>query len=144
MSEHTRTPQDPVGRVLVVDDEQPLAQMIESYLVRAGFDVTQAHTGPEAVEQARAWAPDVVVLDLGLPELDGMEVCRRIREFSDCYILMLTARNNEDDKIAGLTTGADDYITKPFSIRELVTRIRAVLRRPRVATTGTGDRKSVV
>src|SRR5699024_6425905 len=106
--------------------------------VRAGFDVTQAHTGPEAVEQARAWAPDVVVLDLGLPELDGMEVCRRIREFSDCYILMLTARNNEDDKIAGLTTGADDYITKPFSIRELVTRIRAVLRRPRVATTGTG------
>lgn len=138
MSEHTRTPQDPIGRVLVVDDEQPLAQMIESYLVRAGFDVTQAHTGPETVEQARAWAPDVVVLDLGLPGLDGMEVCRQVRAFSDCYILMLTARNSEDDKIAGLTTGADDYITKPFSIRELVTRIRAVLRRPRVATTGTG------
>ena len=136
MSDHTRTHQDPIGRVLVVDDEQPLAQMIESYLVRAGFDATQAHTGIQAVAQARAWAPDVVVLDLGLPGLDGMEVCRQIRAFSDCYILMLTARNSEDDKIAGLTTGADDYITKPFSIRELVTRIRAVLRRPRVAPTG--------
>ncbi len=135
MDDHTRTPQDVVGRVLVVDDERPLAQMIESYLVRAGFDVSQAHTGPHAVSQAQAWMPDVVVLDLGLPGLDGMEVCRRIRIFSDCYILMLTARNSEDDKIAGLTTGADDYITKPFSIRELVTRIRAVLRRPRVTST---------
>lgn len=138
MSEHRRTPQDPVGRVLVVDDEQALAQMIESYLVRAGFEATQAHNGLHAVERASEWSPDVVVLDLGLPGLDGMEVCRRIREFSDCYILMLTARSNEDDKIAGLSTGADDYITKPFSIRELVTRIRAVLRRPRVSTSGAG------
>ena len=138
MSEHTRTPQASVGRVLVVDDEQALAQMIESYLVRAGFEVTQAHNGFHAVERASEWSPDVVVLDLGLPGLDGMEVCRRIREFSDCYILMLTARSNEDDKIAGLSTGADDYITKPFSIRELVTRIRAVLRRPRVSASGAG------
>lgn len=81
--------------------------------------------------------PDVVVLDLGLPGMDGVEVCRQIRGFSDCYILMLTARSSEDDKITGLTTGADDYLTKPFSVRELVTRIRAVLRRPRT-TTGTG------
>lgn len=75
------------------------------------------------------------MLDLGLPELDGLEVCRRIRTFSDCYILMLIARGSEDDKISGLTLGADDYITKPFSIRELVTRVHAVLRRPRTSTT---------
>ena len=75
------------------------------------------------------------MLDLGLPELDGLEVCRWIRTFSDCYILMLTARGSEDDKISSLTLGADDYITKPFSIRELVTRVHAVLRRPRTSTT---------
>lgn len=130
----TATP--PGGRVLVVDDEQPLAQMVASYLIRAGFDTRQAHTGTQAVDEARRFSPDVVVLDLGgLPELDGLEVCRRIRTFSDCYILMLTARGSEDDKISGLTLGADDYITKPFSIRELVTRVYAVLRRPRTSTT---------
>lgn len=118
-------------RILVVDDERPLAQMVTSYLDRAGFDTAQAHTGLQAVELARSFNPHVVILDLGLPELDGLEVCRRIREFSDCYILMLTARGGEDDRITGLTLGADDYITKPFSIRELVTRVHAVLRRPR-------------
>lgn len=125
-------PQDrPAGRVLVVDDEKPLAQMVATYLTRAGFDATEAHTGIQAVDDARQLDPDVVVLDLGLPEVDGFEVCRRIRTFSDCYILMLTARGAEEDKITGLTMGADDYITKPFSIRELVTRVHAVLRRPR-------------
>ena len=118
-------------RILVVDDEKPLAQMVASYLDRAGFDTDQAHTGPTAVELARSCDPDVVILDLGLPELDGLEVCRRIREFSDCYILMLTARGAEDDRITGLALGADDYITKPFSVRDLVTRVHAVLRRPR-------------
>ncbi|MFC4902520.1 response regulator transcription factor [Kocuria oceani] len=123
------------GRVLVVDDEKPLAQMIATYLTRAGYDVATAHTGPEAVETARAQAPDVVVLDLGLPGLDGIEVCRRIRGFSECYVLMLTARGDEDDKLSGLATGADDYITKPFSVRELVARVAAVLRRPRTTVT---------
>ncbi|MGQ1795821.1 response regulator transcription factor [Kocuria oceani] len=123
------------GRVLVVDDEKPLAQMIATYLTRAGYDVATAHTGPEAVEAARAQAPDVVVLDLGLPGLDGIEVCRRIRGFSECYVLMLTARGDEDDKLSGLAAGADDYITKPFSVRELVARVAAVLRRPRTTVT---------
>ena len=123
------------GRVLVVDDEKPLAQMIATYLIRAGYDVATAHTGPESLEVARAQAPDVVVLDLGLPGLDGIEVCRRLRGFSECYVLMLTARGEEEDKLAGLAAGADDYITKPFSVRELVARVAAVLRRPRTTVT---------
>lgn len=122
------------GRVLVVDDEKALAGMVASYLVRAGYDVAQAHTGPAALEAARAGAPDVVVLDLGLPGLDGIEVCREIRTFSECYVLMLTARGDEEDRLAGLATGADDYITKPFSVRELVARVQAVMRRPRTVT----------
>ncbi|OBA45761.1 response regulator transcription factor [Kocuria sp. ICS0012] len=124
-----------VGRVLVVDDEKPLAQMVATYLARAGYDVAQAYTGPTALEAARDRDPDVVVLDLGLPGLDGIEVCRRIREFSACYVLMLTARGDEEDKLAGLAVGADDYITKPFSVRELVARVAAVLRRPRTTVT---------
>ena len=121
----------PAGRVLVVDDEKPLAQMVATYLTRAGFDVAAAHTGPDALQAARTREPDVVVLDLGLPGLDGIEVCRRLRAFSECYVLMLTARGDEEDKLAGLEVGADDYITKPFSVRELVARVQAVLRRPR-------------
>lgn len=135
MADHVPPQDRPAGRVLVVDDEKPLAQMIATYLTRAGFTTTEAHSGIQAVDDARRLDPDVVVLDLGLPELDGLEVCRRIRTFSDCYILMLTARGAEEDKITGLTTGADDYITKPFSIRELVTRVHAVLRRPRTGPT---------
>ena len=123
------------GRVLVVDDEKPLARMIATYLTRAGYDVATAHTGPDAVEAARSRSFDVVVLDLGLPGLDGIEVCRRIRGFSECYVLMLTARGDEDDKLAGLAAGADEYITKPFSVRELVARVAAVLRRPRTTVT---------
>lgn len=118
-------------RVLVVDDERALAQMVDTFLTRAGYEVTQAHTGPEGLELARSLDPDVVVLDLGLPGLDGLEVCRQIRTFSDCYVLMLTARGAEVDRVVGLSVGADDYITKPFSVRELVARIQAVLRRPR-------------
>lgn len=119
------------GQVLVVDDEKPLARMVTTYLARAGYAAEAAYAGPEALDVARSQDPDVVVLDLGLPGLDGIEVCRQLRSFSECYVLMLTARGAEKDKLAGLAAGADDYITKPFSIRELVARIAAVLRRPR-------------
>ena len=104
------------GRVLVVDDEKPLARLVATYLERAGYAVAITHTGPEAVQAARAHDPDVMVLDLGLPGLDGIEVCRRVRAFSECYVLMLTARDDEQDKLAGLGAGADDYITKPLSL----------------------------
>lgn len=119
------------ARVLVVDDERAIAQLVSTYLSRAGYDVSVVHTGPDAVAAARAEDPAVLVLDLGLPGLDGIEVCRQVRTFSDCYILMLTARGDEMDRVIGLSVGADDYITKPFSARELVARVQAVLRRPR-------------
>ncbi|GAA2181185.1 response regulator transcription factor [Brooklawnia cerclae] len=118
-------------RVLVVDDEKALAGVVASYLARAGYEVSLEHDGLRAVSTARALDPDVVVLDLGLPGLDGIEVCRQVRTFSDCYILMLTARGDEVDRLIGLSVGADDYITKPFSNRELVARVQTVLRRPR-------------
>jgi DNA-binding response OmpR family regulator len=119
------------AHVLVVDDETVLAGMVANYLERAGFRTTVAHDGNRAVELALAEAPDVVVLDLGLPGKDGLQVCQEIRRHSDCYILMLTARNEEIDKLIGLSTGADDYMTKPFSARELVARVQVLLRRPR-------------
>lgn len=129
-------------RILVVEDEQDLARMVTAYLERPGYQVSMAFTGPTAVEVAREEHPDVVILDLGLPELDGIEVCRQIRTFSDCYILMLTARDDEVDKLIGLSVGADDYITKPFSPRELVARVQAVLRRPRRPATTTSGGES--
>jgi DNA-binding response OmpR family regulator len=118
-------------RALVVDDEEPLVRLVGSYLEREGFEVLRAGDGERAVELAREGRPDVIVLDLMLPGIDGLEACRRIRAFSDAYIVMLTARAEEIDKVVGLSTGADDYVTKPFSPRELVARIRAMLRRPR-------------
>src|SRR6266487_1849602 len=120
-------------RALVVDDEPPLVQVVSGYLTREGFDVVTAADGETAVAMARAHQPDVVVLDLMLPGIDGMEVCRRIRTFSDAYVIMLTAKSDEIDKLIGLSVGADDYLTKPFSPRELVARVRAMLRRPRRA-----------
>ena len=123
-----------MARVLVVDDERALAGMVGAYLSREGYETFLAYTGPGAVQSARENAPDVVVLDLGLPGLDGVEVCRQIRTFSDCYIIMVTARKDEVDKLIGLSVGADDYLTKPFSVRELVARVHTVLRRPRTAT----------
>lgn len=119
------------GRVLVVDDEQVLAGVVATYLDRAGFETTITGDGPSAVELARELDPTVVILDLGLPGLDGVEVCRQIRTFTDCYVLMLTARDEEVDVLIGLSVGADDYVTKPFSARELVARVQAMLRRPR-------------
>lgn len=122
-------------RVLVVDDEAPLARVVASYLEREGFEVDVAFDGPSAVEAAREGSPELVVLDVMLPGIDGLEVCRQIRTFSDCYVLMLTARDEEVDKVIGLTVGADDYLVKPFSPRELVARVRAMLRRPRMLGT---------
>ncbi len=121
----------PAPRVLVVDDEAPLAKVVASYLEREGFRVDLAFDGPTAVAAAREQPPELVVLDVMLPGIDGLEVCRQIRTFSDCYVIMLTARDEELDKVIGLTVGADDYLVKPFSPRELVARVRAMLRRPR-------------
>jgi DNA-binding response OmpR family regulator len=121
----------PLPRVLIVDDEAPLAQVIASYFERDGFPVATIGDGAAAVDKVRTWDPGVLVLDLGLPGLDGMEVCRKVRTFSDCYIIMLTARADEVHKLVGLSAGADDYMTKPFSPRELLARVRAMLRRPR-------------
>ncbi len=119
------------SRVLVVDDEPPLVELVRGYLEREGFEVLAAGDGPLALELARSALPDVIVLDLMLPGLDGIEVCRRLRTFSDAYVLMLTARAEEIDRIVGLSVGADDYLVKPFSPRELVARVKALLRRPR-------------
>jgi DNA-binding response OmpR family regulator len=120
-------------RALVVDDEEPLARLVADYLARDGFTVEIAGDGVSAVEAARRDRPDVIVLDLMLPGIDGIEACRQIRTFSDAYIVMLTARVEELDVLIGLSLGADDYVTKPFSPRELVARIHAMLRRPRAA-----------
>ncbi len=125
------TADDAKRRVLVVDDERSLTRLVASYLQRDGYDVECAFDGRAAIDAARRLEPDVVVLDLMLPELDGVEVCRRLRRFSDCYVVMLTARADEADKLGGLGVGADDYLTKPFSPRELVARVQAMLRRPR-------------
>jgi DNA-binding response OmpR family regulator len=117
--------------VLVVDDEVDLADVVAGYLRAEGFTAALAHNGPDAVDAARTGRPRLVVLDVMLPGFDGIEVCRRIRTFSDCYIIMLTARDDEVDKVLGLSIGADDYLVKPFSPRELMARIKAMLRRPR-------------
>ncbi|HSP71574.1 MAG TPA: response regulator transcription factor [Gaiellaceae bacterium] len=117
----------------MVDDEPGLVEIVTAYLEREGFDVASAGDGERAVELARSLDPEVVVLDLMLPGIDGLEACRQIREFSDAYVVMLTAKSEEHEKIVGLTSGADDYVTKPFSPGELVARIRAMLRRPRAA-----------
>src|SRR5690348_2493474 len=106
-------------RALVVDDEVALAGVVASYLKREHFDVHLSHDGDSALTVAREVDPDVVILDIGLPGLDGVEVCRQLRAFSDAYIVMLTARDTEVDTIVGLSVGADDYVTKPFSPREL-------------------------
>lgn len=118
-------------RAVVVDDEVALARLVAGYLERDGFEVHVCADGREAVDLVRAVDPDVVVLDLGLPGVDGIEVCRRLRTFTDCYVVMLTARADEVDTLIGLSVGADDYVTKPFSPRELMARVAALLRRPR-------------
>ena len=164
-------------RLLVVDDEAPIVELLRGYLVREGWDVLAASDGPTAVEMARERAPDVIVLDVMLPDMDGFEVCRKLRDagcwspvlmltardavpdriagldgfevlrqirtFSDAYVIMLTARAEEIDRIVGLSAGADDYLVKPFSPRELVARVRALLRRPRPAQVDGAERREM-
>jgi DNA-binding response OmpR family regulator len=136
-----------VPTVLIVDDDRRLAEVVTRYLERDGFAVAIADDGARGLEQALADPPDLVVLDLTLPAIDGLEVCRRLRREVSIPIVMLTARADEGDRVAGLELGADDYVTKPFSPRELTARIKAVLRRtqptdalsPRVAPLVTRD-----
>jgi DNA-binding response OmpR family regulator len=116
-------------RILVVDDEDRLRSTVVGYLRREGYQVDEAATGEEAVEKVRSKPPDLVLLDVRLPGIDGFEVLQKLRRSSDVYVIMLTARTDETDRLIGLEGGADDYVTKPFSPRELVARVRAVLRR---------------
>ena len=128
-----------MARILVVDDEPEILRLVADYLSAAGFTVVPARSGEEAVVRARTEPPDLVVLDLGLPQMDGLDVTRALRRGSDVPIIMLTARDDETDRIIGLELGADDYVTKPFSPRELVARVRAVLRRH----AGAGEREQL-
>ena len=124
------------ARILVVEDDPSLAEVVGRYLSREGFDVTCAADGASGLSQALATLPDLVVLDLMLPHIDGLEVCRRLRAVAPIPVVMLTARGGEEDRIEGLELGADDYVAKPFSPRELTARVKAVLRR---ATAGVGS-----
>lgn len=125
-----------VGSILVVEDETSIQNVIRTYLQNVGFQVVCVDNGPEALARARELRPDLIVLDLNLPGMDGSEVAARLRQESDVYILMLTARSEESDRVAGLRIGADDYLTKPFSPRELVARVEAILRRRRTNRLG--------
>jgi DNA-binding response OmpR family regulator len=124
-------------RALVVDDAPENRMLVSALLVQQGFDVDQAADGEAAVRAASLHDLDLIVLDLGLPDIGGVEVCRRVREFSDAHVLMLTVHDTELDKVVGFEAGADDYVTKPFSVAELVGRVKAVLRRTAGNTTTT-------
>jgi DNA-binding response OmpR family regulator len=117
------------AKILVVDDDKKIVELITLYLKKDGYQVLSAFNGQQAIELARRRQPDLIVLDLMLPQVDGMDVCRILRAESDVPIIMLTGRSTDEDKLAGLELGADDYVTKPFNPRELLARIRAVLRR---------------
>jgi len=119
--------------ILVVDDEPTILNTVKAYLEKEGYTVYTALDGPAALKAARAFKPHLIVLDIMLPGMDGLEILRLLRQESDVYVLILTARADETDKVVGLTVGADDYLTKPFSPRELVARIKAILRRDRGA-----------
>jgi DNA-binding response OmpR family regulator len=121
------------GQVLIVDDEPGIVRLISMYLEREGFQTASARTGAEALEIVARTAPALVILDIMLPDIDGWEICREIRRSSDVPIIMLTAREGDEDKIVGLEIGADDYVTKPFVPRELVARAKAILRRAKAA-----------
>jgi DNA-binding response OmpR family regulator len=125
----------PAQSVLVVEDTDEIRELVTTVLRRAGFDVREAASGAACLEEVRRDAPDLIVLDLGLPDADGTEVCRQIRAETQCYVLMLTARAEEVDLLIGLAVGADGYMAKPFSPRELVARVQAMLRFPRTAPT---------
>ncbi len=118
-------------RILIVEDERDIVVVVKGYLEQEGYTVYTAPDGPQGLQAVRAFHPDLIVLDIMLPGIDGIEVLRRLRQESEVYVLMLTAKSDETDKIIGLTLGADDYLTKPFSPRELVARVKAILRRGR-------------
>jgi len=124
---------DTERRAVVVEDDDDIRQLITHSLGMQGFAVAVARSGREAIDLVTSTDPDLVTLDLGLPDLDGIEVCRRVRETSQAYIIMISARTEEIDRLMGLETGADDYLTKPFSPRELQVRVNALLRRPRTS-----------
>jgi two-component system alkaline phosphatase synthesis response regulator PhoP len=131
----------PSHKILVVDDEQSIVDLVTAYLRQEGFDVHTAMDGPSGLKAARTFKPDLIVLDVMLPGMDGIEVLTRLRRESDVYVILLTARSEETDKIVGLSVGADDYLTKPFSPRELVARIKAALRR---LQSGAGTAESTI
>ncbi|MGB3160065.1 response regulator YycF [Carnobacterium sp.] len=116
-------------KILVVDDEKPISDIVKFNLIKEGYEVFTAYDGEEALEQVKEVEPDLIILDLMLPKIDGLEVCREIRKTHDMPIIMVTAKDSEIDKVLGLELGADDYVTKPFSNRELVARVKANLRR---------------
>ena len=134
-----QTKTEPADRILIVEDEPIVAEVVERYMRRDGYDVDVVHDGLAALDAYAAFKPDLIVLDLMLPKLDGLEVCRRIRSHADTPIIMLTARAEEVDKLVGLEIGADDYITKPFSPRELAARVKVVLRRASRSGADAGD-----
>ena len=126
------------AKILVVDDEPGIIRTVQAYLEQEGYAVRTAADGPAALKIARSFAPDLVVLDIMLPGMDGLEVLRQLHQASNVYVLLLSAKTEETDKIIGLSVGADDYLTKPFSPRELVARVKAILRRGRAAESGEG------
>lgn len=133
------------SKILLVDDEKDISDLIEEALRQNNFtDIRKAYTGTEAVQICREYQPDVIILDIMLPDIDGIEVCKRIREFSICSILFLSAKNDDIDKILGLAGGGDDYITKPFSPREIVYRVKAQLRRQQYQSGRSADLNSLL
>jgi DNA-binding response OmpR family regulator len=131
-------------RILIVDDEPELRTMLREYLTREGFDVAEAISGNEALDMVERTRPDLILLDVGLPDIDGFEVLRTLRAGSDTPVIMVTARDEEIDRVVGLSVGADDYVSKPFSPRELVARIQAVLRRGSTGARETDDTMAFV
>ena len=132
------------SKILLVDDEKDIVDLMEEVLWQDGFqNIQKAYTGMDALEMCREFQPDVIVLDIMLPDIDGIEVCKKIREFSICSILFLSSRNDDIDKILGLSSGGDDYITKPFSPREIVFRIKAQLRRQQYQSDRSADLNSL-
>jgi len=133
----------PAQRILVVDDEANIRRIVVSYLQRDGYEVNEAVDGDKALDAFSRFAPDLVVLDVMMPGIDGIEVLRRIRRLSDVPVIMLTARAEETDELIGLSVGADDYVTKPFSAKALVARVKAVLRRAATVPTASGGDENV-
>src|SRR5512147_566754 len=128
-----------MAKILVIDDEPSIVNLITAYLKPEGYEIHTAMDGPSGLKAVRAFKPDLVVLDVMLPGMDGLELLSRLRRESQVYVILLTARTEETDKIVGLSVGADDYVTKPFSPRELVARVKAALRRIQTGSGSGGD-----